>query len=88
MTLIKADAKTLVDGRIAQVDDFLFTTAIMVGVTNNDMHYYDTRYCYEHRSEAEEALKAWDGEGDPPGKWIVQKPEGRYNKAFINEERG
>lgn len=35
------------------------------------------RYCYENYRDAQNALMAWDGEGDPPGPWIKEKPSGR-----------
>jgi hypothetical protein len=44
-----------------------------------------TRFCYEHAREAEAAFLAWDGEGDPPGNWIKQKPEDRMNPRWLAE---
>ena len=48
----------------------MFTTALIVGITPLG---YGFRYCYEHYHDASDALKAWDGTGDPPGLWIKKK---------------
>jgi hypothetical protein len=37
---------------------------------------YASRYCYSRLQDAAEALLAWDGAGDPPGPWLVQKGAG------------
>ena len=37
---------------------------------------YRTRFCYPTRAQAQEALVAWDGQGDPPGAWIKEKGPG------------
>lgn len=37
-----------------------------------------TRFCYEYADDAKTAFDTWDGVDDPPGPWIVQKPEQRY----------
>lgn len=52
---------------------FMFTTGLMVGL---DANGYQRRYCYEHREEALEALKTWDGTGHPSGPWIKMKGGG------------
>ena len=71
--------KVLKNKELAGVMKFIFTYAIVIGI---DFTGYRTRYCYHTRKEAEEALKAWDGTGDPPGLWIVQKPEDRYRVPY------
>ena len=68
--------RTLPTGEIAGMTVMIFTTALFVGLTHNG---YRTRYCYPSFYEAREALADWDGVGDPPGPWIKQKPENRYN---------
>lgn len=50
--------------------DFLFTSAVVVGLTQVD---YRGRYCFETGAEATAALSAWDGTGDPAGAWIKYK---------------
>jgi hypothetical protein len=54
---------------------FMFTTAIVCGL---DQIGYATRFCYHHWLEASEALRSWDGMGDPPGNWIKEKPGDRH----------
>ena len=61
---------------------FIYTTALMVGI---DAYGYRTRYCYERYDEAVAACNAWDGEGDPPGQWIKQKPENRINPNWAKK---
>jgi hypothetical protein len=55
------------------VHRFDYTTAVVVGL---DPTGYRLRYCYEHRSDAQAAIKAWDGLGHPPGPWIKCKGGG------------
>lgn len=76
--------KRLSTGEDAEVAPMLFTTALMIGVTDDPLTYYRTRFCYETYDEAVAALDKWDGRGDPPGRWIVQKPEGRYNRDITD----
>ena len=49
---------------------FNYTTAIVVGLGEAG---YERRYCYEHKDDAQAALRAWDGEGHPSGPWIKCK---------------
>lgn len=64
---------TLRGGRVCAVKDFVFTTALLVGI---DPFGYTLRYCYEHAAEAEAALAGWDGTGHPGGPWIKCKGAG------------
>jgi hypothetical protein len=68
---------------ICGLRDFIFTTGLMIGMT--EVGYYG-RYCYSTESEALEALNTWDGEGDPPGPWIKYKgaPYERSNPLMEN----
>lgn len=61
------------DGQVCAVKGFAFTAALLVGI---DPIGYSLRYCYEHASEAEAALAAWDGTGHPGGPWIKCKGAG------------
>lgn len=65
----------LINGEIVSVSRFLFTWALMLGI--DEKGCYRTRFCYENVTEAATAFVLWDGEGDPPGPWIKQKPENR-----------
>lgn len=62
--------KRLPDGTICGVAPMAYTGGLFVGL---DASGYRYRYCYETVAQASEALGAWNGEGDPPGAWIVRK---------------
>ena len=66
--------RSLPTGVNAGIQDMVYTAGLFVGMDENG---YRTRYCYATRAQAEAALNAWDGKGDPPGPWIKQKPEDR-----------
>ena len=66
--------RELPTGVNAGIQDMNYTAGLFVDM---DETGYRTRYCYATRAEAEAALQAWDGNGDPPGQWIKQKPEDR-----------
>lgn len=61
-------------GVVAGIHEQLFTAGLFVGLTETG---YSRRYCYETKQEAAKALDAWDGQGDPPGPWIKEKPSDR-----------
>lgn len=62
------------DGSVCCVQRQLFTYGLLCGITALT---YQRRYCFEHREDAEESLKKWNGTGDPPGMWIKEKPSER-----------
>ena len=62
--------RQLPSGQWAGLRKMFFTTGLFVGL---DELGYSHRYCYQHFGDAAEALKHWDGNGDPPGMWIVRK---------------
>lgn len=70
----------LIEGRgLVGLSKLLYTTGIVYGL---DESGYKGRFCYHTREEALSALNEWDGIGDPPGNWIVNKGEkggDRYN---------
>lgn len=68
------DLKQMPDGSYIGVVDFLFTRALMIGITPIS---YDRRFCYHKDGSAEIAFKYWNGTGDPVGNWIKEKPSGR-----------
>jgi len=65
--------RVLDDGRIIGLWDLLYTTGLFVDL---DLLGYSHRYCFDSTCWANAAIKNWDGEGDPPGPWIVRKGEG------------
>lgn len=75
--------RLLPSGEWAGVMDMLFTAALMVGM---DDIGYRTRFCYEHRRDAETALTEWDGAGDPPGPWLKEKSSNRLGPGLLNDE--
>lgn len=58
---------------ICGIRRFNYTTAIVVGL---DEVGYERRYCYEHKDDAQAALRAWDGEEHPSGPWMKCKCAG------------
>jgi hypothetical protein len=60
----------LVGGLICAIRRFNFTTAVVVGLEATS---YDRRYCFEHKSDASQALADWCGDGHLPGPWIKCK---------------
>lgn len=63
----------IVPGRgVCGIWRLLYTYGLVYGL---DYFGYRGRYCYKTEREAVEALNAWNGEGDPPGNWIVNKGE-------------
>lgn len=66
------DVRKLPSGEWAGVLRQMFTCALFVGI---DEFGYRTRYCYATERQARVALAEWDGNGQPPGLWIKQKPQ-------------
>ena len=62
------------DGTLCGLMPQLFTVGLFVGLTDTG---YARRYCYEHHQDALDALMTWNGQGDPPGLWIKEKPSDR-----------
>lgn len=60
----------VVDGANCGLLKFVFTTGLVVGLTEDS---YQRRYCYEHAQDAKDALAAWDGREHPTGPWIKCK---------------
>jgi hypothetical protein len=61
--------------------DMLNTCALAIAITQASA---ESRYCFEHYSDALDSLMSWNGIGDPPGDWIKQKGLGidRINPNF------
>ena len=64
------DRHRVINHQICVVRRYLYTYALVVGVTDTG---YQRRYCYEEESEAVAALSSWDGADHPPGPWIKCK---------------
>lgn len=64
-------------GAWAHLAQMITTVAVMVSTPDERL----THWCYRTRREAKAALDAWDGIGDPPGDWTVQKPGDRRRAA-------
>lgn len=69
-------APRILDGKVVAYHPFLYTVAIVVGITEEGN--YSHRYCYTEFSDMLHAFVSWDGTGHPSGPWIVRKggPEG------------
>jgi hypothetical protein len=64
----------LVPGRgVCGIRALITTYGIFCGLDETGYLY---RYCYQYLRDAGPALRAWSGEGDPPGPWIVLKGQG------------
>lgn len=61
---------------------FLFTWGIILGL---DEIGYKRRFCYKNINDALNAVANWNGENDPPGDWIVEKPGDRQGPGTITE---
>ncbi|MBY0561544.1 hypothetical protein [Hyphomicrobium sp.] len=75
-------------GDLLGIMEFIYTWGLCV---IEDRTSYFKRYCYSGQGEALVACVTWDGQGDPPGNWIVEKPGGRsgpggrHAKEQVNE---
>lgn len=72
--------RELPTGEVVAIMPMLFTAGLFCGVAENS---YSRRYCYENLAEARAAMLAWDGNGDPPGPWIKEKPSDRLGPGAI-----
>lgn len=74
--------RTLPDGRVAGVRRLLFHYTMHVGI---DEWGYEERYCYACILDALSDLGAWDGRGDPPGRWHKHPDTGRRRDPDTGE---
>lgn len=77
----------LPDGRRAFVYPQIFTGKLAVG--EPDAPCFDDSWCYNSVREAERALEAWDGQGEPSGwhrhhKSGRRRPDGDPEQEYIN----
>lgn len=61
------DVKPLKGGKWACINRLLFTTAILTGSDATVEDTYERRWCYHTYEDAQRALDAWDGTGEPEG---------------------
>ncbi|MEN6540855.1 MAG: hypothetical protein ABFC67_14705 [Mizugakiibacter sp.] len=57
----------IVRGKVCGIAHSPFLSSIVIGL---DAAGYELRYFFENEHDARNALKAWDGEGHPPGAWF------------------
>ena len=74
------ELRLLPTGKWAAISNMLFTTGLLVGLTSTG---YERRFCYEKWIDACSALHSWDGNGDPPGPWIKEKPSDRLGPGAL-----
>lgn len=72
--------RQLPDGRWIAVQNMLFTAGLFVDIQEFS---WGSRFCFETTEEAERACEEWDGQGDPPGMWIKEKPSDRSNPRWF-----
>lgn len=75
--------KPIPDGRWAAIRPMLFTHAIVTGAMF-DTFNVDEHWCYDTSAQAEAALEAWNGYGEPTG-WIRHPGSGRRVSRTIGE---
>jgi hypothetical protein len=75
------EARELPGQGLCGVQRFIFSCGLLTELTFDGYSYdYTRRYCYHLASHALEALRTWDGKGDPPGEWIKEKVSGRHGR--------
>jgi hypothetical protein len=65
----------------AGLHKFMFTSAIIVGRMGDHIGY-DDRWCYHTDEDAQKALDAWDGVGEPDG-WHRHPGTGRRRQDDV-----
>lgn len=70
------DARELPSGVWIATGDNLYTRDIYYGL---DEVGWSKKWMYEDRNAADAAFVTWNGDGDPPGPWLKQKPDDRWN---------
>lgn len=58
---------------LCAVRHIIYAASLFVGLDETGYRY---RYCYPSLFDALDALRVWDGQGDPPGPWIKVKGAG------------
>ena len=76
--------RVLPDGTRCGLHRMMFTSALLVGISKDGLEY-ERRYCYPDFIAAFAALIVWDGNGDPPGPWIKEKPGDRLGPGALGD---
>jgi len=82
------EVKEISPGIYAAVKPLLFHWTMIIGMIGDTSGYSD-RYCFANKPLAENALKLWDGQGEPIG-WHRhpasgrRRPDGNVSKEYIN----
>lgn len=76
-------ARLMEDGTWLAIQRMIFYWALTVV---EDSTTWRTYYSYNNLADALVAMTTWDGKGDPPGPWMKQKPEDRWNPALPKPE--
>lgn len=72
----------LPDGRVVGIHRLMYHWTLHIGV---DRYGYEDRYCYREMSDALADMLAWNGEGDPPGRWHKHPDSGRRRDPDTGE---
>lgn len=75
-------ARVLEDGTEIALYPQFYTCALVVDLDR--IGNYKRRFCYEDAMECLLALVTWDGQGDPPGPWIKEKPGDRLGPGAFS----
>lgn len=74
------------------ISPFIFTHAIVIGLSGDYSGYINNRWCYESFADALKALNEWESKGfkgEPTG-WHRhpgsgrRRPDGNPNKEYVN----
>ncbi len=85
-SMLYSNVKELPGRGLCGIMPMAFTTGLCYGM---DLSGLEGRYCFEHRSEAIQALATWDGTGDPSGNWIKHKGYTEYrNLNYLKVKTG
>jgi len=78
------NVRKLPNGVWIGVAKMLYTAGLFVGLT---MEGYSGKYHYPTMTDAINAAKTWDGNGDPPGPWVKYKDGNgeRCNQRMCDE---
>lgn len=75
----------IIEGRgLCALSRQIYTVGLLYGI--DEQENYKGRYCFHSLAEAKEAIREWDGAGDPPGNWIKHKGgDGEYRNPNYEE---
>ena len=70
--------RVLPDGRELAAIRQIYNARLTIGPAGEQ--FIDDFYCYEDMGDVISAVRSWDGEGDPPGRWHRHGRSGRRRK--------